>query len=138
MGRSVETPSNARSVCYRDVVDYDEDGYDWEMLKEYIIETVVKHWPSFENVDYLDVYLSNETRVICSSTFAQVTISEYCGCCCVALVPLDDWDGYAPDLSGMARRWCNQIAAKFQELFNEMVRTGVMSNGIAVYEKVKP
>lgn len=136
MGRSVETPSNARVVCYRDVSDLNNDMFEWDDLEGWVIETVCELWPSM--AETYETWLSKETKVLAHNDFANVTISEYCGMCCIALVPAEHDEYYGDEISkqNLAQHWRDQIADKFYETFKQLERLGVMSNGEAVYRKV--
>lgn len=130
MGRSVAIPTDAIEVCYMDVSSC-EEPWEWDDFKEYLQNEINDIWPSMEsNTD--DKWLDSEIKVLAENGLAFVTISEYGGLACIALVPR-----YDEDHDGLSDHWCNQIAEKFQKEFGEYIRTGTMSNGCSVYKKIK-
>ena len=137
MGRSVETPSSARVVCYRDLSDDLAQFADWDDFKEWVATTVSEMWPSIRHHTERE-WMSNETEIIAYNDFVKVTISEYCGVCCIALVPVDfdECVGYEWSNRNLAQRWIKQVSDNFYNAFKQIEREGVMSNGCAVYRKV--
>ncbi len=159
MGRSVEVASKAVAVAYKDTCyigyrDYDEDGneiileeydpcigeHEWDFLVEDTVQQVKDAWPSFEDVSQDNKWIEypyRETRIIAENTFAYVTISEYCGCTAITLIPKES-DGWYPDEirnDNLAIGFCNRIAKKFEEMFSDIRRIGSFSNGEVVFQR---
>ncbi len=130
------TPSEATATCFRDVssVSFYSNltGYeDWDLYKEDLQEQISTLWPSMEP-ETNDKWLDNENKVLTENTFAFITISEYNGIACIALVPR-----YGDCHDNLALGWCNQVYWNFQKAFEELIRHGLMSNGNFTYKKVQ-
>jgi hypothetical protein len=135
MGRSVSTPSEARVVCYRDVIDLDEWGFD--DLKEAVQESCKSQWPSFADCDK---WIENEDHALVENDLCYVGISEYCGCAAIWISSKKEDllnSGYSDDTSraNLCDPFIDRIEKKFREFFGELVKVGTGSNGIAFYEK---
>lgn len=132
MGRSIATPTDAIELCYVDVseIAYDEctGCEDWDYYMDDLQEQIGILWPSMDP-ETNDKWLDNEIKVLTKNSLAFVTISEYCGLACIALVPRFD-EGQ----DNISIHWCNQIAEKFQKAFGQFIKTGTMSNGCSVYK----
>ena len=155
MGRSVSSPRNATTVCYRDISSFgevydeknnlteehddDQSTFDWECFVEGIQEDGKAQWPSFETSDK---WVSSVYKSILENNFAYIGVSEYCGVAAVWLLPKTEDllnTGYEADvkMANLASAWCNRVAGNFESLFAEYRKVATASNGEAFYEKVK-
>lgn len=94
--------------------DFDQDNFMW--LIEDLQESLKYWYPSLEPVDE---WAGNEVHIIAQSALVEVSISEYSGMAALCVAPRDDeGDGYWEDVSGLAKRWIDQVRPKFIERFN--------------------
>jgi hypothetical protein len=129
MGRSVSTPSNAQVVTYKSI-DF-EDGDDFEFLVDDFRDHLRYLFPSVVSADS---WIGREDHVVAENGLAQFGISEYCGLVAYWIVPKEDpYDGR---LDGIAKRWIDSIEPKFTRAFGEYRKTGSMSNGEGVYQRI--
>jgi hypothetical protein len=155
MGRSVSSPRNATTVCFRDISSfgevYDEENnlteeydecqsaYDWECFVEMLQEDAKAKWPSF---DATDEWVGREDHAILENNFAYIGVSEYCGLVSIWLLPKTEDllnTGYDADvkMANLASAWCNRVSGNFETLFAEYRKVATASNGEAFYEKVQ-
>ena len=123
MGRSVSVPTNAHTVCYRDVTTF-EFHEDWYEFVDDIRREARQRWPS---MTACDVWLDREDHAILENTHAYIGVSEYCGIASVWLVSKGE---------ALADAWCDKICNKFRELFKEYELIAVASNGEALFDRV--
>ena len=128
MGRSVYTPSETEVAIY---ASFDsEDEYEWNDAIDVLVEQLEAAYPS---VGSDSGWIGREARVVASSRLARITVSEYCGCVAVCIVP----EGAN---EALACRWARQVAPRFETIVasafgNTMRRLGTFSNGEAVYQR---
>lgn len=130
MGRSVSTPTGAECVVYRDVSDIVSE-FEWD---EFIYEITMEAQELWPSLDTCDVWPGNrEDHALLENTFIYFGVSEYCGMCAIWILVKEDTEHYH-----LARRWVQSVVKKFERVFGTgIVRTGVMSNGVAVYKDTK-
>lgn len=132
MGRCVYTPSRAVATAYG---HFEGEGFEWENLLCDLSAAISGRYPSFRPAAG---WRDREGRIILRSRTCSVVVGEYCGCLSVSLVVDDDGEYRA-----LSHSWAGQISRNWQRLVestlpNPMWRVGVMSNGEAVYQRVKP
>lgn len=131
MGRSVgRHPYSVANAFF--TIDEDIGGWFEEDVIEPIQYSLVDRWNSFDAVHGWE---DREGRIIAENSHAKVVLYEYCGLCCLSLVPKDDFS-YYEDMSGLAEYWCSQIAPKFTELFSSLSPVARFSNGEEVFKEV--
>ncbi|WP_176598788.1 hypothetical protein [Sphingobium sp. 15-1] len=144
MGRSVSYPSGAH-VAYAQwdagwIADDDDpaSGHvdelvaqdDWQFIVEDFREQILVHYPS---AWIANGWIGREDRTVAMNRYATFGISEYCGCIAYWVVLREDIDA---DHQGLAERWFDRIAAKFEQRFATLVRLGTFSNGEAIYRRI--
>jgi len=156
MGRSVSTPSNTISQAivdgsymgyewdeeeqrYNDEFDYDLFDMEWEDFIIDIVDRAKSKWKSFNDVSSQNKWAGREDRVLLENTFAQIGVSQYCGCINIWLRSRkDEYDSYYTDearIINLCESWCIRIHENFMKEFAEYVKVGNMSNGEGVYAK---
>jgi len=156
MGRSVSTPNQTVSqafvnVCqmgyewdeesesYGDEFDQDLCYMAWEDFKMDIVDRAQARWKSLIDVSKDNKWAGREDLVLLENDFAQIGVSEYCGCANIWLRHKgEDYDCYYLDnlrKANMAENWCNTIHENFMKEFAEYVQVGRFSNGEAVYQQ---
>jgi hypothetical protein len=131
MGRSVSHPSAARVVTYLNL-DLDEnDDADWvfENLIDGFRDTLNSMFPSVKTADD---WIGREDHVVAENRLARFGISEYCGLVAYWIVPTGEDDGR----EAMSWNWIDGIASKFIDAFGNLRKTGSMSNGEGVFQKI--
>lgn len=153
MGRSVSYPSGYSVVTFKiwfkpEPHDCGEEGceedcdrqgempeadeQDWDMFIEDLTEYAPTLWPSLSKCDN---WIGREDHAILENAHCYIGISEYCGIASLWIVPkVDDWTG---EPSGLAARWCDQIADKFVRTFGELCKVATASNGEAYYQQIR-
>lgn len=115
----------------------DDHQLAWDDFKECLTEVLKTRFTSLSEPDK-ERWLDRECRVILENRHGCVTVSEYCGCVAVSLVPDDDYRNQHPEIS---KAWCEQIETGFREAVEKafpnwaMRKIGTFSNGEAVYQK---
>lgn len=127
MARTVSSPAYTHTIAYRDISDFDEDGFLWRELVDWIKSTAQQHWPSL--YDY-DKWVGRENHAILANVHALIGVSEYCGLLAIWLLPQSNAD------EPLAQQWCDQIAPKFRRLFGELTRVCAASNGEVLYRRI--
>ena len=136
MGRGVIPPSGAVETVYLHLEL--ESTWDWEDFRDNVRCVLEDRYPSLSN-KYGDEWLDRECEVILKNDHARVTVSEYCGCIAICLVPYTHSDQEYPEL---AESWCNQISLGFRTCLHETFRESAMqyiatgSNGIPFYRGI--
>lgn len=128
MGRGVNYLTEATKVVYRDVSEFDEDGFDWEDLIYSIREDLQHRFKSFEECDRWD---GNEVHIIAENSFAEVAVSEYCGLASVSCRVNYYLD---VDKEGLANNWIKNLEKELEK-FGNLSKVGTFSNGTSVFEK---
>jgi len=127
MGRSVYVPSETEVVVY---TSFEGEDYDWDDSINYLVEQLEEAFPS---VGADQGWIGREGRVVASSRLVRITVSEYCGCVAVCIVPEGAYEA-------LARRWANQVEREFKGIVanafgQTYVKVGTFSNGEAVYQR---
>lgn len=100
MGRSVAVPSYASAVAYTTFEPSDpDDNWDWECAVDDLKAEAKNRYPSLEPVE---AWIGNEIRVVMRNRHARITVSEYCGCVAIAVVPNDSDNA-------LSLRWASQV-----------------------------
>lgn len=166
MGRSVISTSDATAVAYRmltpdddfvamcreeygpdDAMPFEEyvwrcwddiSAEEWYSFKEWVAETAMAFWPSFEQVN--EYRHNDEQAVLVANAHSEISISEYGGMIAISLSPRYDRDNFwrDPDLDHVAivgAHWRKQIEHKFLATFSEYNKLGTASNGEAFFTK---
>jgi hypothetical protein len=139
MARSVSYPCGAQ-VAFREFECDDGDDAEWEYdaLCEEVRATARVTFPSFKAHDG---WRGREDRILLRNAYADIGISTYGCITAIWIVEREDGAYYDADArhcrSGRARRWLAQIAPRFDTLFSELTCIARMSNGEAVYERLK-
>lgn len=132
MGRSVDYLSYAQHVAYFELPGHVQDTWDWEELIEDIQQLIQQRMPSMVPEDKL--WDGRETRVLATNRIARIGISEYCGLCSLSV-------GVRPDvdLVELGEHWSDQVShhidAIAEAVGQRLVRQGIMSNGVGVYQR---
>lgn len=126
MGRSVSCPSGAIVRAYKELDDHILD--DWAGFIDDLQDHVGGLWPSMSRYDK---WFDNEDRAIMRNSHAYIGISEYCGLCCIWLLPREDIHGN----TALAERWCTSISEKFLSEFSNLRKVAVFSNNEVLFER---
>jgi hypothetical protein len=147
MSRSVDYPSEAEAVFFFPAWESEDPMDEWESQEMYdaMVDNIQysfrKRYPSLEKADS---WIGRESRVFLENKLVQITISEYCGLCSIALVPQTEtessWCAFESQFENIARAWVNQNRSGFEKALSETVtiyrKIGTFSNGECMYEKV--
>ena len=150
MGRSVEYLNNSKWTVYINVSDFgqcstdeDEDntGYDedtareqWKDFKEFLADTIIELYPSFDNVNKWE---GREVEIFLKNRLVHVGISEYCGLASLSFAPISEkTEGLADNL---IQKMSKKLNKSFMDAFPNTLycKQGTFSNGEGVYFKVK-
>ncbi len=138
MGRGVMTHSNAVETVYIDRGSDDEqDQWAWDEFVDDVRQLIQGRYPSFQACDRWE---EQECRAILENGLAYVTLSEYCGCVAICLVPALYHIDYMDPTYNLVDSWCRRVGNNWCELLNKaydgMVRVGTMSNGESVFGRM--
>lgn len=126
MGRTVSTPSRAALVAFETFDAGDGDCFDpyeeWASYKECITERAANAWPSLKECGE---FVGREDFALLQNSHAFFGVSEYCGLVSIWFLPKAECP--------LASRWLDQIEPRFSREFGTLRRTGLMSNGVAVF-----
>ena len=156
MGRSVSVARGAFAVAYKDCSQFgmqieDENGekleepfydevlqdMDWNDWLVDISYRLTKKFPSFSECDK---WLDREDHAIMENRFAYFGVSTYMGLVSLWLVEKDGDErdcGYGDTQAGLSKHWTKQVKEKFEKEFSELKKLGTLSNGEAVFERIK-
>lgn len=137
MGRSVSYPSG--SIVAFTLLEVEEDG-DWEWEYECLRDSLRERASeAFSSLVPHDGWRGRKDRILLRNAYADFGVSVYGELVAVWIVGRDDaayWDADWRHARGpRARRWLNQITAKFDAQFGDYDCLGRMSNGEGVYRK---
>lgn len=142
MSRSVMVPADAEAVLYFYVEPEEDDEWFWDDLIANIRGEIRSEDESFTAEED---WIGRECRVIIANQVVRIAISEYCGMCSLAFVPVDEpdetvWEPLQTVWEEFAAEWSNQFADKVAKKLpgigiDLLRRVGAFSNGEVVYEK---
>jgi len=140
MGRGVETIRGAEVIyLHFDAVD----EYDWDIFRDEILDQAQDCFRSLERlpISRWIGYPYRETVVLAENGLAKLTLSEYCGCVAVSLVPLSLDPKTVSHSSSypLQAQWCavarDTLEARlYQAGFQVLGKLGTMSNGVGVFQ----
>ena len=147
MGRSVAVPDNTHKTIYIDWHDqYNVDGHGhlaWDDFKRDITRAVKHDLSDSFTEPYDPLWIEDEVQAILENGHAYVTVSEYCGMACIALVEkpktvTNGWGVSREEYSPLANHYCCQIDERFEQIIDECMgqtyRGGpYASNGTRMY-----
>lgn len=140
MARSVSFADGSAWVLYTHL-DYDEDddGYPPELAwDDFTVELLGRFKHAFPSLVECNKWIGREDRALLENGHAFIGVSEYCGLVSVWCVPKEDL--YGND-SALAQRWAESIEAKAAKILAEfsdpLVKVATLSNGEALYQRVK-
>lgn len=139
MGRSISTPSGAL-VCFTvlEPETDEDDGFAWEF--EWFVERVIDDAnTAFPSLWRCDTWRGREDHVLLRNAYADLGISTLGSMVAIWVVERNDGAYHDSDAerrrAGRAQHWLAQIAPRFDALFGDYDRLGIMSNGESVYRK---
>ena len=141
MGRSVNVPSRAVAVIYFSV-DAEEDEWFWDDLVGNLSEVLTSEDDAFESADH---WIGDEGRVILENRVVCVVLSEYCGLCSLAFVPVDEpdediWEPIRSRWEDFVAEWAGNFSGRLLKILpgigiEPLRKVGTFSNGESVYER---
>lgn len=136
MGRSVSTHRHAVATVFLHLeIEEGTEDFAWQDFMEDLKDNVLV--PKYPSLESCNRWMDREDHVILQNQFCEVSVSEYCGCVAICLAPLDPDDAYKV-------AWCERVANSFERHVTKnfkssaITKLGTMSNGEAVFRKVKP
>jgi hypothetical protein len=143
MGRSVMTHRESINTIYlHNPAGYDESSYDdsylWDAFKDSLQYILIKKYPS---LDKCNDWSGNELNIILKNQHCSITLSEYCQCVAVCLVPKESND-YSSPITSLSAKWCESISSGFEKLLQDtypssaMKKLGTFSNGESIFQKL--
>jgi hypothetical protein len=140
MVRSVSYPSGSLvAFTVREGEDSDARDFEYEWLRDDLIERAKRLFPSLEPYDG---WRGREDHILARNAFADFGVSVYGDLVAVWIVERDDGSYRDADWqaarSSRARHWLRQIASRFEAEFGDYDCLGHFSNGVGVYRKREP
>jgi len=137
MGRSVETIGG--NVIYFDTGEFytddpDMDNINWDDMQINLQYALSAKYKSLDTCKKWAEYPYRENRIILKNRYAQISISEYCGCGAISIF-VDP----KTELIELAEHWISQVYPGISKIVAEycttLNRIGTFSNGCGVFER---
>ena len=115
---------------------------DWDDFVGTISDAIKAKYKSFEDVK--NEWDGRETRIILRNTFAEIGISEYCGCASLSIRVRDDLGEWYrdKDITALGENWVDNAWDGILKTLDtkaswlkRLNRIGGFSNGESVYER---
>jgi hypothetical protein len=126
MGRCVSCPKCWELRIFKHVNIDDENAYNY--LIDDIVYTLQTKYKSLIDISCDNRWLDSEDKIILENDLVQIGISIYFNVACIWVIKKEQY-------SNLADNFIATIKEQFLKL-GDLKRTGIMSNGVAVYEKV--
>lgn len=129
MSRSV---SYGRGSILKEYFSLEEDDLDFnfDFLIEDLIQQIIDKFSDYELFEEKNRWLGDEDKVLLSGEYFEIGISEYCGLCCLWVVPSKNEE--IPEEEKL--KHIDLIKDRFST-FGTLRHLGTFSNGEAIFEE---